>query len=296
MPSKDSPLRHRSVLTNGVELFVTEAGPEDGPLVVLLHGFPEFWYGWHHQIGPLAEAGYRVLVPDQRGYHVSDKPRKIREYRVRTLARDIVGLLDEADRERAAIIGHDWGGIVAWWLGAMQPDRVSRLGIVNAPHPGVMRRVLRSSAAQRRRSRYILWFQAPVLPERLLSRNQFAPLWEAMVDSARPGAFSDRDLERYRAAWSSPGALTAMLNWYRALRFQLRAAAGERVTAPTLLVWGLEDRFLGPELVEPSAAMCLDSRVVKIEDAGHWVLHEQPDAVSAALLEHLRPLLPEASA
>ncbi len=295
MQQPEPPLRHRSVLTNGVELFVTEAGPEDGPLVVLLHGFPEFWYGWQHQIGPLARAGYRVLAPDQRGYHISDKPRRLREYRVETLSRDILGLLDDVDRDQAAIIGHDWGGIVAWWLGANHPQRVARLGIVNAPHPGVMRRVLRRSSAQRRRSRYVLWFQVPVLPERWLRRNGFAALRRAMVGSARPGAFSDEDLERYCEAWSTPGALTGMLSWYRATPFQLGVAAGDEVTPPTLIVWGVDDLFLGPELIEPSAAVCRDVRVVKIEDAGHWVLQERPDAVNRALLDHLRPLLPESA-
>ncbi len=281
-----SQLRHRAVQTMGIELFAVEAGPQDGPLVILLHGFPEYWYGWRHQICPLADAGYRVLVPDQRGYHISDKPRKIRDYRVDVLARDIVGLIDDADRDTAHIVGHDWGGAVAWWLALAHPDRVERLAILNAPHPVVMRRALISSSAQRRRSWYFLWFQPPGHPERRLSADRFARLRRLLAASSREGTFSDEDFERYVEAWDGPGAMTGMINWYRALRYRPKLPHGPRVVPPTLVAWGTRDRFLGAELGQSSIELCDDGRLEPVESASHWIQHEEPELVNELLLDH----------
>jgi pimeloyl-ACP methyl ester carboxylesterase len=284
----ETRIRRRTIYTNGVELFAVEAGPDDGPLVVLLHGFPEYWYGWRHQILPLAAAGYRVLVPDQRGYHISDKPTRIRDYKLDVLARDVVGLIDDAGRDDAVVVGHDWGGVVGWWLAMTRPDRVRSLVAINAPHPQAMRAALRSDAMQRRRSRYFLLFQLPILPERRLSRDHFAAMRDALVGSARPGTFSETDLDRYREAWAAPGALTGMLNWYRAMRFP-RQATKAKVAAPTLLIWGTDDQFLGAALVDPSVARCAEGIALRIPGATHWVHHEEPDTVNAAILDFLRP-------
>src|SRR4051794_28893294 len=154
-------LVHVNPTTNGVMLHAVAAGPGDGPLVILLHGFPEFWYGWRHQIEPLAAAGFRVLVPDQRGYNLSDKPKKIPAYNLDVLARDVVGLIDDAGAARACVVGHDWGGAVAWWLGVKHPERLAKLALLNIPHPLVMRRALRRSSEQRRKSSYMFSFQLP---------------------------------------------------------------------------------------------------------------------------------------
>ena len=264
-----------------------EAGPEDGPLVILLHGFPEFWYGWRRQILPLAQAGYRVLVPDQRGYHISDKPRKLREYKLDKLAGDVRGLIDDADRDTAVVVGHDWGGLVAWRAAMQFPERVEKLVVLNASHPTAFRHALLHSRQQRRNSRYMLGFQVPGLPEAALSRDRFARLRRTLERSSRPGTFSDDDFERYVEAWSGPGALTGMLAWYRALRFPLSSPADGRVRQPTLLIWGLRDRFVDEELVEPTLALCDDARVERIAEATHWVQHEEPERVNRALLEFL---------
>ncbi|NKB86795.1 MAG: alpha/beta fold hydrolase [Acidobacteria bacterium] len=280
-------VRHRSIDTNGVRLFAAEAGPEDGSPVILLHGFPEYWYGWRNQIGALADAGYRVIVPDQRGYYISEKPRKIRDYKLDTLVADIVGLIDDADADHAAIVGHDWGGVVAWRLAQTRPDRVRRLAVLNAPHPDVMRQAIWSDGAQRRRSRYMFLFQLPALPERRLSRNLYQPLRHALQESARPGTFTEDELDRYLEAWAAPGALTGMLNWYRAMRYRLPSTSAPQIEPPTLLVWGMQDSFLGESLLEPSLSRCRDGRVVRLHDATHWVQHEEPEQVNAALLEFL---------
>jgi pimeloyl-ACP methyl ester carboxylesterase len=279
-------LTHREVATNGVRLHVVEAGPPDGPLLLLLHGFPELWYGWRHQIEPLAAEGFRVVAPDQRGYDLSDKPRGVGAYRLDRLAADAVGLIDEAGRERAFVAGHDWGGMVAWYLGATQPARVARLACLNIPHPLVMRHHLRTNPAQRRRSRYMFYFQLPWLPELSFRRHDFRRGVQALRASSRPGTFDDAEIARYREAWSQPGALTGMFNWYRAaLRAQPPRPASPRVTVPTLLIWGTADRFLGSEMAQPSIDLCDHGRLALVEGATHWVHHEEPGRVNTLLCD-----------
>jgi len=277
----------RFVRANGIRLHVVEAGPPSGPPVVLLHGFPELWYGWRGQIGPLAEAGFRVIVPDQRGYNLSDKPPGVGAYAVGTLAADVASLLDACGLARASIVGHDWGAVVAWWLALAHPERVSRLGVLNVPHPAVMRRHLMSSPRQMARSWYVFFFQLPGLPERFLARDGFANLARA-VRGGRRGTCTSEDLAVYREAWAQPGALTGMVNWYRAA---LRSAAQRlprlRVGVETLVLWGARDRFLGREMAEPSAALCDQGRLELFEQATHWLQHDEKDAVNDRLVRFL---------
>lgn len=280
-------LKDRTIATNGIHLHVVEAGPEDAPLVLLLHGFPEFWYGWHRQIGPLAAAGFRVLVPDQRGYNRSDKPRGVRSYGMDTLAEDIVGLIDALGRDRAHVVGHDWGGAIGWWLGVKHAHRLDRLALLNIPHPRVMEKTLRTSAEQRARSSYMFFFQLPWLPEHALGRNSHDLLVRTLRKTSRPGTFGDEDIALYRAAWARPGALTGMLHWYRAaLRARPAREASPRVTVPTLLIWGTKDIALGREMVPPSLDLCDQGRAVYLDEATHWVQHEEPEAVNRLLVEH----------
>jgi pimeloyl-ACP methyl ester carboxylesterase len=286
---RGTAVRERSVLTNGVRLHVVEAGPEDGPLLILLHGFPEFWYGWHKQIEPFAAAGYRVLVPDQRGYNLSDKPRGLAAYNLDQLALDVVGLIDEAGREKAYLAAHDWGGAAAWWVGVKHPQRLERLAVLNCPHPRVLRRTLRTNPAQRKKSWYIFYYQLPWLPERTMAKGNFAFAQKALTATSRRGTFSEDDLARYREAWAQPGALTAMINWYRAaLRRPPARPESSRVTVPTLLVWGVKDRFLGRELAQPSLDLCDQGQLVFLDDATHWVQHEAPERVTGLLREFFR--------
>jgi pimeloyl-ACP methyl ester carboxylesterase len=282
-------LEHTRVHTNGITLHAVEAGPPDGPLVVLLHGFPEFWYGWRRQIAPLATAGYRVVVPDQRGYNLSDKPSGVGAYAVDRLAADVVGLIAARGRDRAAaVIGHDWGAAVAWWLALRHPSWLDRLAILNVPHPAVMMRALRRDRAQLRRSWYIFFFQLPWLPEASARAGDWRAATAALRATSRPGTFTTADLARYREAWSRPGAYTAMLNWYRAaVRRPPRLPAGPRVGVPTLMIWGARDRFLGRELAGPSIALCERGRLVTIEEASHWVQHEEAARVNDLLLDFL---------
>jgi pimeloyl-ACP methyl ester carboxylesterase len=277
--------RHRHI--NGVTLHCVEAGPEDGPLVILLHGFPEFWWGWRHQTGPLAEAGFRVLAPDQRGYNRSDKPEGRRAYDLDVLAADVIGLMDALGRERCCLVGHDWGGLVAWWTASRYPERIARLIAINAPHPDVAGPYMRSHPGQMLRSFYIGFFQIPRLPEILLSANEHRSLKDTLRRTSRPGTVSDADLTHYEGAWSQPGALTAMLNWYRALPLKPRSP-GKKLPMPVLVVWGRGDRFLESGLAEASLTLCENGRVRWFENATHWIHLEEPDALAAELIGFCR--------
>jgi len=278
----------RFLETNGVRLHTILAGPETGPLVVLLHGFPEFWFGWRRQIDALAAAGYRVAAPDQRGYNTSDKPQGISAYGIDELASDAVGLFAALGRERGTLVGHDWGAAVTWWAALRYPERIEKIAILNVPHPLVMRAQMKKNFRQLMRSWYMFFFQLPKLPEAMLSFGTFSRTAASLKKSSRPGTFTEEDLVRYIAAWSEPGAPTGMINWYRALmRVQPARLVSPRVKIPTLMIWGAQDRFLGRELAQPSIDMCDQGRLEFIEEATHWVQHEEPERVNRLLLEFL---------
>jgi pimeloyl-ACP methyl ester carboxylesterase len=281
---------------NGVRLHWVEAGA--GPLVVLLHGFPEHWYAWRHQIGALAAAGFRVIAPDMRGYNLSEKPRGVRPYRLAVLARDVAELVRHAGAPRAHVVGHDWGGLVAWSVAARHPAIVETLAVLNAPHPAVMLRGLFRNG-QLKRSRYILFFQIPGLAESRFSRGDFALVRRYLRrDPVRPGAFSDEDIERYVEALSQPGALTAALSYYRAA---FRAAplrllqSHPRIEGPVLLIWGEHDRYLGSHLIAGTERWVADLRVERIAEASHWVQSDAPERVNDLLVAHLRGVAPSAT-
>lgn len=277
-------LEHTIIRTNGINLHVVQTGAADGKVVILLHGFPEFWYGWRNQIDYLAEHGYRVLVPDQRGYNLSDKPAGVAAYNQDQLTADILGLIDATGRDKVCLIGHDWGGAVAWWLAFKHPERLDRLVILNSPHHKIFARALRTSSAQRRKSWYMVFFQTRRLPEWVVRRGN----WHWFIRSVFQGsaAFTAEDIEQYRQAWSQPGAMTAMINWYRASRLAPHPADW-RVHVPTLLIWGKGDSALGAELAQPSIAMCDQGRLVFIDHASHWVQHEAADQVNHWIGEFL---------
>jgi pimeloyl-ACP methyl ester carboxylesterase len=276
----------------GIRLHYVEAG--EGPLVVLLHGFPEFWYSWRHQIGPLVEAGYHVVAPDMRGYDLSDKPQSWRAYDASLLAGDIAGLIRTvgertgAKERDAFVVGHDWGAAVAYAVAMLHPDAVRRLAILNVPHAARMLEGFRT-LKQLRKSWYMFAFQIPRLPELMFARQDYSFAKRSLrADSKK--AFTDEDLERYVEAWSQPGALTGMINYYRAvLRRSPRATlAGLRpISAPTMVIWGMLDRHLGSELAEPAPEWVPDVRMERIPDATHWVQHDAPARVNELLIDFL---------
>jgi pimeloyl-ACP methyl ester carboxylesterase len=280
-----STIQHRYAQINGIRMHYATAG--DGPPVVMLHGFPEFWYGWHKQIPALAER-YSVIVPDQRGYGETDKPSW--GYEVDVLVQDIIGLIEASGHQRARIVGHDWGGVVAWALAIRFPQRVERLAILNTPHPAIFPAALKTNPRQAMRSMYMGFFQLPWLPEALLSANDYALYARSLRRSAAtPTAFSDEEIERYKDAISTPGALTGALNWYRAAGRSggLLRGTGLKVLMPTLLIWGERDTFLGKELIDGTERFVPDLRVLRMPDCSHWLHHEAPEAVNRALIDFL---------
>jgi pimeloyl-ACP methyl ester carboxylesterase len=283
-----SNLRFSHHKTNGVTLHVAEAGPADGPLVMLLHGFPEFWYGWRHQIDALADAGFRVVVLDQRGYNLSDRPKERAAYDIDLLALDVVGLADALGHRTFRLVGHDWGSAVGWWIASNHAARLERFASLGAPHPAVWLDVIRSNREQRKKSWYIFAFRLPWLPEFLMRQRSYKALTDALRESKRPAACSDDDLAKYREAWSMPGALTGMVNWYRAIQAKrITPGSAPRITVPTLIIWGNGDKYGVPELAERGGQLCDNGKVVYL-DASHWVQHDEPERVNELLLEFLK--------
>jgi epoxide hydrolase 4 len=277
-----------SFQNGSVKLHAIAAGPKDGPVVVLLHGFPEFWYGWHNQIEPLAATGFRVIVPDQRGYNLSGKPSGIASYALTELVSDVIAIADQLGQRKIFLAGHDWGAAVAWGAAVLHPQRIARLVVLNVPHPSVMLKFLNTRARQLLRSWYIFFFQLPWLPEAFLSAFNYRMAARSLVRSSRPGTFSSEDLAQYRAAWSQPGALSAMINWYRALLRHRTKFADRTVHVPTRILWGERDMFLLSEMAKESLRYCDNAELFTFAGASHWLQHEQPARVSALMIDFFR--------
>ncbi len=283
-------MEHRSIDTNGIRLHAVTAGDPDRPLSLLLHGFPELWYAWRRYLPILAEAGLFAVAPDQRGFNLSDKPRPVSAYALDVLADDVIGMMDALGKKTAALAGHDWGAAVAWWTAMRHPDRVSRLAVINVPHPLVMRSFLFTHPSQMAKSWYMFFFQLPLLPELAFSRSEGRAVYRRVVKTARPGAFRPEDEAVYLEAWRQPGAVRAMLNWYRAAFRELLPPAirSPEIKPDTLIVWGKQDELLDVRLAEASTQLCRSVRTEYFDQATHWVHHEEVDAVSRLLVEHLR--------
>lgn len=273
---------------SAIELHAVASGPSEGPVVLLLHGFPEFWYSWHQQIAPLASAGFRVIVPDQRGYNTSGKPRGASSYTLSQLTSDVLAIADQLGQDRIFLAGHDWGAAVAWSAALLHPQRIAKLAILNVPHPSVMRRYLNTNRRQLRRSWYMFFFQLPWLPEAAFSAFDFRFGIRSLVRSSCPGTFSSEDLAQYRAAWSQPGALTSMINWYRAA-FRYRAKFPDStVHVPTRILWGERDAFLLSGMAHDSLRYCDSAELYTFANASHWLQHEEPARVSELLIDFFR--------
>ena len=281
-------LEHLTFRNGDIELHAVASGPSSGPLVLLLHGFPEFWYSWHKQIEPLASAGFRVIVPDQRGYNTSSKPGGVAPYALPLLVSDVIVIADQFQAPKFFLAGHDWGAAVAWATAILHPDRLHKLAILNVPHPSVMLRFLKSNPRQLLRSWYMFFFQLPWLPEAAFSAFNFRLGCNSLIRSSRPGTFSPQDLAQYRAAWSQPSALTAMINWYRNLLRSRAKFPDPTVRVPTKILWGMRDAFLLSEMAQASLRYCTSADLYTFAGASHWLQHEEPARVSELLINFFR--------
>jgi pimeloyl-ACP methyl ester carboxylesterase len=308
-------IEHRVVETNGIRLHCAVDGT--GPLVVFLHGFPECWYSWRHQLAALAPH-FRVVAPDLRGYNESDKPAGVKAYALPELLADVAGLIAAFGERDAIVVAHDWGGAIAWQLAMERPDLVKRLVVMNCPHVAIFGQAFRGNPRQLLKSWYMFFFQIPWLPETLLGLNDSWLIGNAIRQSAiQRGAITDEDFRVLRQAASRPGALRSALNYYRAALRSDEATAGlpsalrrflygdrpvppvrerledwPKISAPTMLIWGEQDVALRKELsygMEP--LFTIPPRIEYIPDSGHWVQQEKPEVVNRLLLDFLGDLV-----
>jgi len=275
---------------HGIDLHVVTAGPKDGHPVILLHGFPDFWYGWRHQVDALAAAGLRLIMPDQRGYGGSDKPDRVRAYDISELSGDVLGLMDELQLPRASLVGHDFGGGVAWWIAANHPERVERLVVLNCPHFAVYRRA-HCGLEQLARSWYVYGLLVPRLAEAACAAREFRALVR-LGPGTRAGGMREEDMPPYREAWAQPGAVHGMLAWYRAMIPALmRRFPRTRIAAPTLLLWGKRDPFLASAMAQPSIELCDRGELIMLDET-HWLHWDAPELVSERIAGWLAPDAP----
>ncbi len=278
----------RRIEANGQVFTVDEAGEGDA-VALCLHGFPECRYSWRFQLPALAAAGWRVVAPDLRGYGDSSRPKGRDAYRIEHLVADAAALFDACGARRRLLVGHDWGAMIAWTFAMQRTRPLDGLVVMNVPHPAVFRHVLRHSWAQRRRSWYVAFFQLPLLPEALLTAGRARAVAQSFRGMAvDKSAFPPDVLERYRRNALLPGAMTAMLNYYRANLAGLSdAAPTPKIEVPTLMVWGEEDTALGLELTEGYGPYVADFTLERLPGVSHWVQQEAPEAVNARLLAWL---------
>lgn len=271
----------------GVNLHYAKAG-EGERLVLLLHGFPEFWYSWRHQIAALSEE-YTVVAPDMRGFNLSDKPGNISDYETGKVVDDVTGLIRYFGHEKAAVIGHDWGATVAWTVAMKNPELLWKVGALQVPPIAIWRK--NQSLSQLFASWYMFFFQIPALPEYLMSLNDFGMMEKSLRESAAVKVFTDEDIALYKKAWSEAGALTSMLNYYRAniiKRFLSKPETPPKITVPALFIYGEQDQAVLPQTVAGVGDM-IDAPYteVRIPGSAHWVQQEAKDEVTAAIRKFL---------
>jgi pimeloyl-ACP methyl ester carboxylesterase len=296
-------IKHGFANVNGIRLHYAESG--QGDLVILLHGFPEFWYSWRHQLTALG-AHHHVVAPDLRGYNLSDKPARVEDYQIDVMVDDVIGLIDHFGASEASVVAHDWGAGIAWAIAQKHPERLSRLAIMQVPPAAAWRANI--SVPQLLRSWYMFFFLLPRVPEWVISRNNFGALDDVFKKKiARAGSFSDADIELYKQALRQPGALTAAVNYYRAnvLRLMGRKPKGKesenqtssvtardkdnRIRVPTLFIFAEQDKAILPQTVKGMANFInAPYRELRIPDCSHWVQNEAPAEVNAALSEFLK--------
>ena len=274
-------IKEHTVSVNGISIHYAESGT--GRLVIFLHGFPEFWYAWRRQLQAFGRTHHAVAV-DMRGYNLSSKPESTNQYKAEEVAKDINALADRFGADKFSIVGHDWGGVIAWRLAGDYPHRVEKLVVINAPHPAIMKRELLHNAKQRRASSYILFLRLPGAAD-LLSAGYFKLLRPILDRGLRQGYFEENDVEEYLKAWSQPGAMRGSVSYYKAIDVTSAFGKGgevdeRRIMVPTLVIWGERDRYLLPGNLDGLEAYVENLTIRRIPEASHWIVHEKPELVN----------------
>ena len=277
-------LLHKTALINDLNFHYVEAG--EGPLVILLHGFPEFWISWRHQIPALVEAGYRVIAPDMRGYNLTDSPSRVSQYKIDLLASDVVELIHHAGEQKSHVVGHDWGAAVAWHVAMRYPERVNQLAILNGPHPKVFQKgIWRPS--QLIKSWYMFFFQIQLIPELIISKRYDKFMRKiSSKHYVNQGLLSTNDIDNYSNVFKNRKSLRGPINYYRAVfrnPFSSRKSIGV-INAKTLVIWGRKDRHLGIRLSKPRSEDVPQCRVEYL-DASHWVQQDAHLEVNKLLID-----------
>ncbi|GEO05010.1 AB hydrolase superfamily protein YfhM [Adhaeribacter aerolatus] len=280
-------IREKLHEVNGIYLNAAEAGDPDGKVIIFLHGFPEHWYAWHQQLPFFGDKGYRAMAPDQRGYNRSSKPAGVKAYTLPHLTADVVSFIRRQTTDKIILVGHDWGGAVAWAVAAQYPKLLEKLVILNMPHPEVFHNYLRRHPKQLFKSMYAAFFQLPFLPEISNRAFNYKLLKTTLQKSALKYTFSKEDFLQYKEAWRKPGALKAMLNWYRAYKYHPYHSP-EPITVPTLILWGKKDSFLSAEMATPSKDKCRNGELVFLPNATHWLHHENPHQINNLIYKFIQ--------
>jgi len=284
MARLDELWQHDYIISNGVKLHYVTQG--EGPLMLMLHGFPEFWYSWRHQIPEFAK-DYKVVALDLRGYNESDKPQQQSAYVMSEFIKDVEGVIKGLGYERCVLVGHDWGGMIAWYFAYAHPEMLERLIVMNIPHPVKFAEGLRTPQ-QLLRSSYAFFFQLPVLPELLIQWSDYQALESGFKGMAvNKSAITAADIETYKNAASRRGALTAMLNYYRNAFPSVLKQDWSILQVPTLMIWGEEDQALGKELTYGTQEYVQNFQLRYIPNCSHWVQQEQPEVVNRYIREFL---------
>ena len=291
-------IRHGFAEANELKLHYAASGTEDGHLLLFLHGFPEFWYAWRRQIADLGDM-YRCVAPDLPGYNLSSKPPEVARYRTKRLIEDVVAFAAQFSRKKKfTLIAHDWGGALAWAFAIKRPELIDRLIIINAVHPGAFQREMANNPAQGAASQYIHEFRAEGSEARYAA-NDYALVWRSLSKAAEAGHLTAADRAAFVKAWSEPGALTGMFNWYRAMRIvppkEGVAPAAEvynddalTVRVPTLVIWGMQDTSLLPGCADGLERWVPQVDVRRVPDGSHWIVYEKPRLISDTIRDWLK--------
>lgn len=277
-------LKNEMIQAGGIRLNVITAGPKGGPPVVLLHGFPERALSWRDYIELLANHGFFVIAPEQRGYGHSERPGKVSDYRMECLSLDIVHVMNHYQIKKANLIGHDWGCAVGWFLITIYPERFNKALLLSSPHWEVFRKHLLLNPSQALKSWYMFAIQFPKLPELFISAHNFKFFGEAIKKSAFNAPYPESELVALKKEWKEKSSMTFMLNWYRAMKDLKEKSPKEKISVPVTLVWGARDPFLQKKMAEDSLALCEKGQFILLENTGHWPHHENKIELSTLML------------